>query len=684
MRFHSFRPLGYAAWGAGMFLGLLGCGAPQHLAPGQTPTPKPPQRAQGEQEPSPKLATAGQQLAAVFSRAGCRGCHRADGMASDTRLRFPSKNATAADFEALNEKFWELVDTEDPQASPLLVKPTKRVNHGGGEKIKQGSPEEQVLLSWLSEVKHGPHNARVLRDILVPPTHTATLPIQYEGQPSALRRLSRDEIVTTLQVLLGVAPLRSELPEDPRLGHGLLVTAGMPLLSNEVRALQVVIEDFAKRVSAQLLVHTGCSFTQAAQRECLANWATDLSVRVFRRALAEPEKALLLSLFDGAGNSPAKDTEAVQALLVTLFMSPSFLYRQELGEPIAGVSHLRALQAEEIAGRLAFLATLGPADSELLAAAQAGRLTDAEERVRQFERLHATALGKKAQVVFVLEWLGANEGKINQKSDRYKKDLRQDFEAKARQSAEGTIARVLFESKNPTVAELLLSTSYLSDEAITKVIQPGTDTRRPTGDTETTGRMGLLMHPQVLAAHTKENGSSPFQLGAFFRDALLCEPVPPPPPDAAAMARTNAPPGLSTRENLEFRTSVTPVCVGCHQSFSPLGYAFLPFDPVGRWMKHDRSAKEWDLAGSVTLSSGEALRFSSPAELVRKLANHTQVHSCFAQAAVKWAFGRALVPADELLVSRLSTVAQNTHGNVPAIFHALVSAPEFMQVVTTR
>ena len=41
------------------------------------------------------------------------------------------------------------------------------------------------------------------------------------------------------------------------------------------------------------------------------------------------------------------------------------------------------------------------------------------------------------------------------------------------------------------------------------------------------------LHPHVVAAHTKENGASPFQLGYFLKEVLLCESVAAPPGSAS-------------------------------------------------------------------------------------------------------------------------------------------------------
>jgi hypothetical protein len=150
------------------------------------------------------------------------------------------------------------------------------------------------------------------------------------------------------------------------------------------------------------------------------------------------------------------------------------------------------------------------------------------------------------------------------------------------------------------------------------------------------------------------------------------------------MAKTNPPPGLSMREDLDFRTSAGAICIGCHSTFKELGYAFMPLDPVGRWMQKDPSGKPWDLSGDVATYSGVPLKFDSPSELAKDLANHPQVQGCFAQAALEWSLGRALTTEDQHLVVAVSDVAKSTGGNVPAILRAIVAAPEFTQTVAAR
>jgi hypothetical protein len=86
----------------------------------------------------------------VLQKAGCRNCHNRDGVASATRIHFPDADAPPAQIEAFGKSLVVVVDREHPDQSLLLRKPTNRIPHAGGERIKPGSPEEAKLLDWIA------------------------------------------------------------------------------------------------------------------------------------------------------------------------------------------------------------------------------------------------------------------------------------------------------------------------------------------------------------------------------------------------------------------------------------------------------------------------------------------------------------------------------------------------------
>src|SRR5260221_3535162 len=88
----------------------------------------------------------------VLDNAGCKSCHHAEGVASGTRLRFPAEGASTEVVEAFGNSLVDLVDRPNPKRSLLLNKPTNRVKHTGGERIKKGSAEEKLLIDWVNRL----------------------------------------------------------------------------------------------------------------------------------------------------------------------------------------------------------------------------------------------------------------------------------------------------------------------------------------------------------------------------------------------------------------------------------------------------------------------------------------------------------------------------------------------------
>lgn len=515
------------------------------------------------------------------------------------------------------------------------------------------------------------------------PVVDAAWPVSFTGRASALRRLSRDELVTTMRSLTGQAPDRGELPEEQRSGHHPLRTTGMAFISSEVSKLLPVVKAFAADAAPALLQQSACVQQGQAQRDCLATFGMSLAERALRRAAAAGEAQSFAALVAIADGTPEADRAAMEGVLTTIFFAPSFLYRTEIGAPVAGEPAKRLLTGRELATKLSYFATLAPPDAELLGAASAGKLGDGAERIKHLDRLLQSPSGKQALNVFVMEWLGANESKVGQKSARYQEGLSPSFAGDIRASADAFIAAVLG-GPEPTVSNLLTGSGYVSDPAVRQIAEPSAATGVATGDQAAFERVGLLMHPHVIASHTKENGASPFQLGYFLKEVLLCETVAPPPANATAMAKDDAPAGLSLRETLEYSTSVSPVCSGCHVQFAPLGFSFLALDPLGRWVVEDPSGKPWDLSGSVATASGEPLVFDGPAEMLRSAAARPQVQGCFAQIALEWSLGRGLVDADAPMVAALDAQIGRSGGDVPAILRAIVGTPEFADAVSPQ
>src|ERR1700684_3369315 len=90
-----------------------------------------------------------EKLYPIFHSAGCPACHNGNGVASVTRLHFPETDASPDRVEAFGRSLVRFIDRDHPEESLLLKKPTMRIPHTGGLRIKPGSSDEVVLKAWI-------------------------------------------------------------------------------------------------------------------------------------------------------------------------------------------------------------------------------------------------------------------------------------------------------------------------------------------------------------------------------------------------------------------------------------------------------------------------------------------------------------------------------------------------------
>src|SRR5262245_12898996 len=88
----------------------------------------------------------------VLGKLGCNGraCHGSFQGAGGFRLSLFGCDFKA-DHEALTKGDKPRVDHDEPEASRIIQKPTLKMPHKGGERLKAGSWEYRLILRWLEE-----------------------------------------------------------------------------------------------------------------------------------------------------------------------------------------------------------------------------------------------------------------------------------------------------------------------------------------------------------------------------------------------------------------------------------------------------------------------------------------------------------------------------------------------------
>src|SRR5947209_7536668 len=225
----------------------------------------------------------------ILETAGCRNCHNAEGVASATRLHFPIEGADRSRVDGFGKSLAEFVDRRNPASSLLLLKPTLRIPHTGGERIRKASPEEAALKSWIGYLASlsDPELAEALRYRKVEASGYGLAP------RAVLRRLTHSQYNNTVRDLLKEAgnPADQFPPEDYVNGfkNQYEALSVSPILAEaySLAAENLAANAFRRGDSRGLIP---CRPSSENDAVCRGKFIESFGLRAFRRPL-EPEEA---------------------------------------------------------------------------------------------------------------------------------------------------------------------------------------------------------------------------------------------------------------------------------------------------------------------------------------------------------------------------------------------------------
>lgn len=551
-------------------------------------------------------------IAPILEAAQCRACHSENGVASTTRLLFPPEGT-------------DLTRTLQPLADADLLwrKPTNRLPHAGGERIKQGSPEDEALRrfsTWLNTL----------------PAPTTAAPAPVLALPTALRRLTHSQYNNTVADLLQdrTRPANLFPPEDFINGFT-NQAAGQnisPLMAEEYARAAAKLTRAAVR-SGNLSKLIACDKSAPS---CPEQFVGSLGQLAFRRPLTTAENTTFTKLL-----GPNFDAALV---VETMLQSPGFLFHTSPG-PAARLSYLLWDTAPDAPLRLAHLATK-------------------EEIEAQARRLLADPRAKLALNQFLAEWL---------RFDRVKGALRErslfpEFGAELIQSmlAETThlFEDLVWNDKN--FLDLFTARHSFVNTPLAQLYDlpaPPAEFARVAFPVNSK-RAGLLGHASFLTLTSKPSETAPTDRGLFVREHFLCQIVPPPPPGVSTtLPVLSEEKPLTNRDRLAVHLSDAS-CAGCHRLVDPIGFGFEQFDAIGRYREKQialifpavdkavRNIRRDGVPTALPVNTQASIlgipnsAFSSPAEAGDILARTPACQRCIVKQFFRYALGRLETDAD--------------------------------------
>jgi hypothetical protein len=519
--------------------------------------------------------------------------------------------------------------------------------------------------SGTFSLPEGDHEYKLVldeHDWITDPRAPATVPDGFGGQNSALSLTCAGA---------GVLDPVASIPIETR-------PAGFPFDSDadaavvgasHVDAYLAAAEKLADSAAARVATIHPCNW-DGDRDGCTRTFVATIGRRAFRRPLTGDEHDRLVGLALAAASRDEGVATAIHAMLV----SPSFLYRSEVGEADGDGYRLGGY---ELATAISYMVIGTTPDDALLAAAEAGDLDTPTGIEAQARRLLADPRARDQIGEFALQWIG---GEAVLTADK-RADLFPDFDAATRASlADETrafAAHVVFDATG-TFSELLTADYTVVDPIAARFYglpaPAGGHGVVPYGDGR---RAGVLGHASTLAAHAHSDQTSPILRGLVVRRNILCEELPPPPPFAGGVPDVD--PNATTRERFAQHTA-NPVCESCHRYIDGVGFGFEHFDPTGAWRETENGAAI-DASGDMNdvehLGTETTAPYTTLPELASIVAGSRAAQSCFARQYFRFARGKRETLADRCARLAIEARFAAAGGDVRELVIQTILAPDF-------
>lgn len=470
---------------------------------------------------------------------------------------------------------------------------------------------------------------------------------------SGARRLTAAEFDASVRDLYGVGVVSElALPEDLRtpydndytqqIASEALITAAESLAGDIARE---VVADPALREAIVPCVPSG-----ADDAACFRAFVSRQGRRAFRRPLSEEEVEAFMGLMahaEAAGDFWTAIDSAVRALV----QHPFFLYRVELGAPVAGTEGVFRLSDYELAARMSYLFLGSTTPDWLLDEVATGSLANAAGVRAAADKLLEDDRALATVARFHAMWLGYERLPHGPT-----------LAAAMHQETAALLERVLLEERAPWTEILLAKETYLTADLAEHYGLPapaGGEGWVAYGDS---GRQGLLSQGSFLSAVAKFDDTSPTQRGLLIRARLFCQEIHSPPPDL--MVDTDNPPTSPDPDACKadkYDMWKTDGCKMCHALMEPVGFGLENYDMAGRYREHEPNRPDCPIDGAGALEGIGS--FEGPAQLSDLIVETGDVDACIAEQLYRFAAGRyALDGRDLALVSRVTDRASASDG----------------------
>ncbi|HSS14774.1 MAG TPA: DUF1592 domain-containing protein, partial [Rhizomicrobium sp.] len=413
--------------------------------------------------------------------------------------------------------------------------------------------------------------------------------------------------------------------------------------------------------------------------------------RAYRRPLTAGERADVLAYYKTLRSKKLSHEDAVRDTIVSVLMSPDFLYRFDLSRKVAtaktGLTKAALIKpfASEplsdygLASRLSYFLWSSMPDAELMKHAAAGDLHRPDVLTAQALRMLKDPKINGFATEFTGNWLVFRQFETNNSVDRqrfpaFDDDLREAMFQEPIHFMQDTIQH------DGSVLDLLYGNYTFVNPPLARhygmpEVAGDVNNWVRVDNANKYGRGGILPMAVFMTEYSPGLRTSPVKRGNWVVQKVLGIRVPPPPPVVPELPADESKTDLPIRLMLEEHHK-NPFCAGCHQRFDSFGLVFEGYGPVG-------GARTTDLAGrpvdnSATFPGGvNAVGVPGLQTYIREHRQDRYVEN-LCRKLLAYALNRSPQLSDESLVDKMKTGLAADGYRLRALVTAIVTSPQFL------
>jgi hypothetical protein len=504
--------------------------------------------------------------------------------------------------------------------------------------------------------------------------------VEVDAGPVALRRLTAEQFARSIRDVLGehiTVPSRID-PDDRRDG---LLAVGATFASVTPSGLEKY-EAAASAVAKQALdaahrddlVQCQPASVASSDAECARTFVERVGRRLFRRSLTEEELDARTTIGNEAANTLDDFYAGLEIALVSILISPDFLFRIEEAEPRPADPSRMRLTSVSMASRLSYLLWNTTPDDDLIAAGENGDLVDEGRLAEQVERLLSSPkleTGMRSIFSDLYDFKQFDDGLVR-KDNALFPVYTQTLVEEAKEQTLRTIVAHLAADKDYrdlfTTSESFLTRTL---GVAYRVPVPTPSGWEPYVFSPEAHRQGLLSHISFNALYSHPGRSSATLRGKFVREVLLCQDIPTPPANVDFSILEDTMGELRTaRERLEAHVT-NDACAGCHTLTDPIGLALESFDAIGMF-RDEENGVPIDTSGEL-----DGIPYEDAAGMGRALRDHPALGPCLVRSLYRYAAGRTTERGEQALLSWLNNRFEESGYSVRELMREVVLSDGF-------